>query len=486
LKNNLVHVIKDEDVVCFLHIPRTSGTTFIAILDSFFDHNSIYPKQLWHELLNEGTKDFSKYKFFRGHFGYGIYHILDKKPLYLTMLRNPVERLISAIEYRIRDPDPRFILSNKFQGRNILEILNNPNQKYFPNLQTYHIGLEPNLYSYIDPSDPDSINYLRFSKVLRKEAKKKSDDEIIKLAKNRLEEFPFVGIQEKMKESLFLLYYTFGWKPILTTWRLNISPKRPHSEDLSPEIIDHLSKFSNLDFELHEYGKKLFEERFSQMVKDLKEKYYKTSYEKLPFDQVMHNMLEKHYEKLYSQYNPIKQDSIDYDFSTKISGSGWYYRENLPLQDHFFRWTGPETISTIDLPLETDFDLIVQFRIMHSIIPELLNNLKFKVNNHFIKIKKSTKRFGKTVFEGHISKDFLKSDKPFTRLTFEIEKTVNPHDNNPSEKTDRDIGLAFDRIKILTIEEYDINKNSIYHEPVLSKLKNLALQNQELFKKLEQ
>jgi len=468
--------------VCFLHIQRTAGTTFIAILDSFFDHNSIYPKQLWHQLLMRGKENFSKFKLFRGHFGYGIYHILDKKPVYLTMLRNPIERLISGIEFKIRNPDPRFM--NRFQGKDIMDLLNDTSQKFVPNVQTRHIGLEPNVYSYINPSDPDTINNFRFSNVLKKEAKKFSDNQMVELAKRRLEEFSFVGIQERMKESLFLLYYTFGWKPILTTWRLNISPKRPHSKDLSPKIIDRLSKFSNLDFDLYEHGKKLFEKRFSYMQKDLKEKYYKTSFDKLPFDQVMHNMLEKHYEELYPQTNSIQHPSIDYNFNAKISGSGWYFRESLPLQDHFFRWTGPETVSTIDFSLKTDNDLMIQFRIMRSIIPELLDTLKFKVNDHSIEIKKSVKRFGKTVFEGYISKDCLKSDKPFTRLTFEVEKVVNPQENNPDDETNRTLGIAFDWIKILTIKEYNKNKNLIHQEPVLSKLINMASQNQELINKL--
>lgn len=90
----ITHIIKDEDVVCFLHIPRTAGTTFISIVDSFFDNNSIYPKQLWHELLARGETDFSKFRLFRGHFGYGIHHLLEKKPVYLTILRNPLERLM--------------------------------------------------------------------------------------------------------------------------------------------------------------------------------------------------------------------------------------------------------------------------------------------------------------------------------------------------------------------------------------------------------
>ena len=37
--------LKENDILYFLHIQKTAGTTIMNILDSYFDLDSIYPEQ---------------------------------------------------------------------------------------------------------------------------------------------------------------------------------------------------------------------------------------------------------------------------------------------------------------------------------------------------------------------------------------------------------------------------------------------------------
>lgn len=78
--------LEETDALYFLHIPKTAGTTFISILDNFFDFNSICKKQSWDNLLPDMPSNLSKYNLFRGHFGYSLYRILLKPPIFITML----------------------------------------------------------------------------------------------------------------------------------------------------------------------------------------------------------------------------------------------------------------------------------------------------------------------------------------------------------------------------------------------------------------
>ncbi len=48
----------------------------------------------------------------------------------------------------------------------------------------------------------------------------------------------------------------------------------------------------------------------------------------------------------------------------------------------------------------------------------------------------------------HIPKTALQSNNKFTRLTFEVNQTINPHKQDPKDPTDRSLGVAFDNIRI--------------------------------------
>ena len=94
-ESKLVYKLQNDDILYFLHIPKTAGTTFISIIDEHFDYESIFPGQRWDQLLPKLPINFSKYRLVRGHFGYGIRQLLPKKPVYITMLRNPIEMVPS-------------------------------------------------------------------------------------------------------------------------------------------------------------------------------------------------------------------------------------------------------------------------------------------------------------------------------------------------------------------------------------------------------
>jgi len=459
--SSLEYKLKNDDILYFLHIPKNAGTTFTTILDTFYDHNLIYPEQLWHKLL-QNKLDISKFKLIRGHLGYCIHRVLPKKPLYITILRDPIERTISEYEHSIRDPDRRF--QNRiinFTGKTVAEILENPKHTIYQNPQTRHIGTDPDITSFINTSNSDSIAKFEFAKALRETAESISDVELIRRAKQNLSEFAFVGIAEKFEESLFLLYYTFGWRPMPSLWKLNVSPKRTKTSVLPSKALQKILDATQLDKKLYEYGVKLFEERYSKMVENLKAKYYEPSFANLPLREMMYKMLEKHYESCLHESHIKPAKSIDYDFRQKLSGTGWYWREILEENGNAFRWTGPETTSTIDFAVSKKEDLIIQFRVMRAISSDLLDSLSLKVNEHPIEIKILESKTGSKVFEGFIPKSALSNKKDFVRISFEINRTINPHEINPLDPTDRPLGIAMDRIKIMPAKEYDKTQDQI-------------------------
>jgi len=80
-KNQLQKFQLKNETLYFLHIPKTAGTTLINILDKYFPENKVLLDHDWQTLLTNMPIDFSKYQFVRGHFGYSITRIFEKKAI---------------------------------------------------------------------------------------------------------------------------------------------------------------------------------------------------------------------------------------------------------------------------------------------------------------------------------------------------------------------------------------------------------------------
>ncbi len=486
--------LRDNDLMYFLHIPKTAGTTLIATLDSYFDHDSIFPSKVWNEVLTNKSKKRKTWKLVRGHFGYNIKSISPHKPIFLTVLRDPIKRTISQIEHIRRDPRGNNWVKKNFLSPNETfdQILHNDEKnRVFRNTQTRYLGLDCDVIKFTRSQSSKTKDDFRFDENLPLFENEIPIQKMLKNAMQRLGKFEFVGISEKFQESMFLLYYTFGWMPINRSWKLNVSPVKTSKKGLTQKSLHILNDLNKLDTSLYEHGKKIFEKRYSEMQKNLKENYYKESYSDLPFSESMYIMLEKHYEKNLKELNIVPEKSINYEFNQKLSGSGWYYKEILPKTNKFYRWTGPEKISFIDFAVKRDEDLKILFHIFLAASAEVLDSVKLRVNEQPIKLKllypKETERY----FEATIPKSILNQKAFVTRFTFEVNRTINPHIINPKNPMDRHVALAFDRIKILKVSDYDaieevieIENNKLYNKnrKLLKKLKMTSSKNRHLIK----
>jgi len=299
-------------------------------------------------VLTNKSKKRKTWKLIRGHFGYNIKPIISRKPIFLTVLRDPIKRTISQIEHIRRDPRGNNWVKKNFlpQNKTFDQILQNDEKnRVFRNTQTRYLGLDCDVIKFTRSQSSKTKDDFRFDESLPLFENEMPREKMLENAMRRLDKFEFVGISEKFQESMFLLYYTFGWMPINRSWKLNVSPVKKTKKDFTQKSIHILNDLNKLDTSLYAHGKKIFEKRYSEMLKNLKEHYYKESYSDLPFSESMYIMLQKHYEKNLKELNTVPEKSINYEFNQKLSGSGWYYREILPKTNKAYRWTGPEKIS---------------------------------------------------------------------------------------------------------------------------------------------
>lgn len=454
-----------DDQLVFLHLAKTAGTTFVFILEQFFAPGEICPAYWLDEILKIPYEELTKYRLFRGHFHYDLHTLLPKKPVYITILRDPIERIISHFDQLRRTDDP--IWAHIIPKRETLaDFVKVPHPKpAFRNYQTRTIARSFNLAKI-----RDSLNRPSLRGLLSFSPKNKSpldhslwpesldkvtgmslgrwpmpDDELLETAKKRLSEFAFVGLTERFQDSMYLLSYTFGWPAITRYEKRRVAQHRLQRKDIPGDIVKAIVEHNQLDIKLHQYAQQLFEKRFSQMTRDLEKRFSQTA----P-SLTLPDLLERHYQLCCAQKHP-PIETLYFTFDQAMRGTSWHAAESHPVYGTY-RWTGPNPESSIDLPLAAEHDLAIEFSVIHAIAPDILESLSLSVNGEPIALTARKGKEGATVFEGTIPRSALSKNVGFTRLVFRVNRVVSPEsldmNNDP-----RKVGVAINYINITLRQE---------------------------------
>lgn len=236
--------LKSGDILFFLHIPKTAGTTIYSMIQSRYQKSQvlILPDQRLKEYLNKTSpEDFQQYRFCRQHFSYDYYLYFPRKLLYMTMLRNPVDRVISFYRHikRVKTHE----LHDEITRKNI-------------SLGDFIQGYAKNATNNLQ------VKMLLGSKYFQGQP---STDDLLNIAKLRLKEFAFFGLQEFFDESIKLLGYTFHWGN-MEYKSLNIAPKNKTEQTVSDDIYELILKRNALDYALYRYAESLFKQRYERML----------------------------------------------------------------------------------------------------------------------------------------------------------------------------------------------------------------------------
>lgn len=166
-----------------------------------------------------------------GHFGYGVHEELGIAGRYITLLRDPVTRVISHYFHH---------------GRENPEELAQMSLEEFVSTRSRHLNLQTRMLTPELSSDADVST------------------EALALAKHRLGEFTAVGVTERFDESLLLLAQELGWSlPFYK--RENDNPTPVSLNNLSHGLVAEIAERNSLDVELHRWAS----ERFDMQVRAL-------------------------------------------------------------------------------------------------------------------------------------------------------------------------------------------------------------------------
>lgn len=229
----------DREALIFLHIPKTAGTTLNRIIEWQYNPLAIFTidphriRATAERLKRLPERRRRRLRVVRGHLFYGIHECLPQGSTYVTMLRDPVARVLSAYYFVLRRPLNPLHRKLKKERLGIEDCL-----RLFPDRQNTQCR-------FIAGVDDPAIDGERLLDVAKE---------------NLTKSFSVVGITERFEESLMLMACTFDWKvPFYENHK--VAKTRPQVE---PGAVEMIREHNRLDLELYEFGKHLFEENLAR------------------------------------------------------------------------------------------------------------------------------------------------------------------------------------------------------------------------------
>ena len=230
-----------EEAVIFLHVPKTAGTTLNRLIEWEYPLRQIYSVDpvlfRWSgkHLRKLSPERLRRIRMFKGHMLFGLHEILPQPATYITVLRDPVDRLISAF-YFIRNYKLH-PLYWKFRRENW------------------------SLEDFVNRSPRTNVQ----CKILAgAEYELPCTEQICAKAIDHADQhFSIVGLSERFEETLALLKLRFGWK-LQSYSSFNVTRARPKKHDLPQTTLDLIAEKNAFDVTLYAAASKKFDEAVSQ------------------------------------------------------------------------------------------------------------------------------------------------------------------------------------------------------------------------------
>jgi len=242
-------LFEDKFKFIFVHIPKTGGKSFRYILMNQFEKCNGFklsnPERI--EWISQQTpEDLLRFDLIHGHFPYYFLPPMPKRFKFFTILRDPIERIISQYNYWM-----------------------NSKRKF--DLSIQHIVREKKMTfeEYVN-SDLEEVKYWLFAYMthLSDPTCYKGND--VEVVERRIEQavralatdFDFVGITEKYDEGLEYLSKRYpGFKKEYKPQ--NVTPQWEKTAEVTDELRSWLKDYLKPEYLIYNMAKKIFESRIN-------------------------------------------------------------------------------------------------------------------------------------------------------------------------------------------------------------------------------
>jgi Galactose-3-O-sulfotransferase len=241
---------KNTSFTIFLHIQKTGGLTLQRILRQQLGPS--LPQRMINLLrATPSDQDFlsvlksrrANDRYFAGHVCFGVHQHLPHPFSYITLLREPVARIVSLYHYSRTNPTAYY---HRYAVNQTLEAFA---------LEAPLMELDNGQTRFLAGDERDCF--------INRTPLGQCEPTLMNIAKDNIHQhFSLVGLTEQFDQSLLLLQRKMGWQQSYYLSR-NIAkakPKHPISDHLRAAILER----NSLDHELYQYAQRYFLQELTQ------------------------------------------------------------------------------------------------------------------------------------------------------------------------------------------------------------------------------
>ncbi len=242
-----------SSLLLFLHVPKTAGTTLKEYVYSVYEppdppeadeggyfHYGIYDYYPSDELGEAPPADLLRImqrpdlRVVVGHFSYGLHALQPKPATYLTILRDPIERVISSASHNLR-----------WFGKEEREVTVRDLERYLVEAQI---------------RDFDNGQTRRLSGV-DAEFGRCTPAMLAGAQQHVREHFSAVGLTERFEESLVLFGRVLSWPLDFYFSPQQVDSRRASRSELSADVLEVLAERNRLDVALYDWASARFDDQ---------------------------------------------------------------------------------------------------------------------------------------------------------------------------------------------------------------------------------